>query len=245
MVESTRENIRQLQSLIKLLVTRNNEILTTREEEMLNNAVNSVMKGFEKEERKYPISLLLENLTENVDDDNSLKSRLALFKKGKQFGWVFDNEYDNLDFPDDINLFGIDGTEFLDDKDVSGILSYYILWRVMSLADGRRLCIDIDEAWKWLENEIVQEEEYVNGIGLSYDEYMIIKGFKPSKRQFLIKRQDEKVICTLDLSSLGNENLKILSTGIAHIDIIEKIFSQENKNLDEKVAELKEFYKNS
>lgn len=27
---------------------------------MLNNAVNSLMKGFEKEERKYPISLLLE-----------------------------------------------------------------------------------------------------------------------------------------------------------------------------------------
>ncbi|EPF8463804.1 VirB3 family type IV secretion system protein [Campylobacter coli] len=179
----------------------------------------------------------------------------------------------------------------------SGILSYYILWRVMSLADGRRLCIDIDEAWKWLENEIVQEEvknkfktirkqngflrlatqsvedflklknaatlieqsatmvflpnpkakeeEYVNGIGLSYDEYMIIKGFNPAKRQFLIKRQDEKVICTLDLSSLGSENLKILSTGTAHIDTIEKIFSQENKSLDEKVLELKEFYKNS
>ncbi|EGL9917402.1 type IV secretion system protein VirB4, partial [Campylobacter coli] len=297
MVENTQENIRQLQSLMKLLVTRNNEILTTREEEMLNNAVNSLMKGFEKEERKYPISLLLENLTENVDDDNSLKSRLALFKKGKQFGWVFDNEYDNLDFPDDINLFGIDGTEFLDDKDVSEILSYYILWRVMSLADGRRLCIDIDEAWKWLENEIVQEEvknkfktirkqngflrlatqsvedflklknattlieqsatmvflpnpkakeeEYVKGVGLSYDEYMIIKGFNVAKRQFLIKRQDEKVICTLDLSSLGNENLKILSTGTAHIDTIEKIFSQENKSLDEKVLELKEFYKNS
>ncbi|EAJ5394108.1 type IV secretion system protein VirB4 [Campylobacter jejuni] len=297
MVESTQENIRQLQSLMKLLVTRNNEILTTREEEMLNNAVNSLMKGFEKEERKYPISLLLENLTENVDDDNSLKSRLALFKKGKQFGWVFDNEYDNLDFPDDINLFGIDGTEFLDDKDVSGILSYYILWRVMSLADGRRLCIDIDEAWKWLENEIVQEEvknkfktirkqngflrlatqsledflklknaatlieqsstmvflsnpkakeeEYVKGVGLSYDEYMIIKGFNPVKRQFLIKRQDEKVICTLDLSPLGNENLKILSTETAYIDVIEKIFSQENKSLDEKVLELKEIYKNS
>ncbi|EAL4525074.1 type IV secretion system protein VirB4 [Campylobacter jejuni] len=200
-------------------------------------------------------------------------------------------------FPDDINLFGIDGTEFLDDKDVSEILSYYILWRVMSLADGRRLCIDIDEAWKWLENEIVQEEvknkfktirkqngflrlatqsvedflklknattlieqsatmvflpnpkakeeEYVKGVGLSYDEYMIIKGFNVAKRQFLIKRQDEKVICTLDLSSLGNENLKILSTGTAHIDTIEKIFSQENKSLDEKVLELKEFYKNS
>ena len=58
---------------------------------------------------------------------------------------------------------------------------------------------------------------------MSYDEYMIIKSFKPSKRQFLIKRQDEKVICTLDLSSLGSENLKILSTGTAHIDIMRNI----------------------
>lgn len=65
------------------------------------------------------------------------------------------------------------------------------------------------------------------------------------KRQFLIKRQDEKVICTLDLSPLGNENLKILSTETAYIDVIEKIFSQENKSLDEKVLELKEIYKNS
>lgn len=83
------------------------------------------------------------------------------------------------------------------------------------------------------------------GIGLSYDEFMIIKGFNPAKRQFLIKRQDEKVICTLDLSSLGSENLKILSTGTSYIDTIEKIFSQENKSLDEKVKELKEFYRNS
>ncbi|HED7890663.1 TPA: hypothetical protein R6B10_001633 [Campylobacter coli] len=77
------------------------------------------------------------------------------------------------------------------------------------------------------------------------DEYMIVKGFNPTKRQFLIKRQDEKVICTLDLSPLGNENLKILSTETAYIDVIEKIFSQENKSLDEKVLELKEIYKNS
>ncbi|EOC6529125.1 VirB4 family type IV secretion/conjugal transfer ATPase [Campylobacter jejuni] len=296
MVETTQENIRQLQALMKLLVTRNNEILTTKEEESLNNAVISIMKGFSIEERRYPISLLLESLTEDINDDNSLKSRLALFKRGKQFGWVFDNETDNLDFPDNINLFGIDGTEFLDDKDVSGILCYFILWRVMSLADGRRLCIDIDEAWKWLENEIVQEEvknkfktirkqngflrlatqsiedflklknaktlieqsatmvflpnpkaeykDYVAGIGLSEDEYHIIKGFKPSKRQFLVKRQDEKVICTLDLSSLGSENLKILSTGSAYIDTIEKIFSQEDKTLDEKIEELKEAYRN-
>ncbi len=35
----------------------------------------------------------------------------------------------------------------------------------------------------------------------------------------------------------------ILSTGTAFIDTIETIFKQENKSLDEKIAELKKFYK--
>ncbi|EDO9612309.1 hypothetical protein GY398_001223 [Campylobacter coli] len=111
--------------------------------------------------------------------------------------------------------------------------------------DGRLVQKNISSATNKIIPQQAKEEEYVKGVGLSYDEYMIIKGFNPAKRQFLIKRQDEKVICTLDLSPLGNENLKILSTETAYIDVIEKIFSQENKSLDEKVLELKEFYKNS
>ncbi|CUU79158.1 type IV secretion system protein VirB4%2C putative [Campylobacter hyointestinalis subsp. hyointestinalis] len=294
-VETTQENLRQIKMLMKLCVTRNGEILTTKEERILGDAVDSIMNRFDIEDREYPITLLLENITEDINDNNSLKSRLQAFKKGKQFGWVFDNQVDLLDFPDDINIFGIDGTEFLDDKDVNGIISYYILWKVMNLADGRRLCIDIDEAWKWLENPLVaeevknkfktirkqngflrlatqsvtdflnlpiskalieqsatmiflpnpkaQEEDYVKGLNLTQTEYLTIKDFQPSDRQFLIKRQEEKVICTLDLSSLGVENLKILSTGASYIDTIEKIFAQENKTLDEKINELKEFYR--
>ncbi|TKX28257.1 type IV secretion system protein VirB4 [Campylobacter sp. MIT 12-5580] len=297
MVESTQENVRQLKNLIKLCVTRKGEVLNTKEEKSLSDAVDFIMTQFEPKEREYPISLLLENLTEDINDDNSLKSRLLSFKQGNQFGWVFDNKTDILDFPDEINVFGIDGTEFLDDSDVSGILSYFILWRVMNLADGRRLCVDIDEAWKWLENEIValevknkfktirkqngflrlatqsvedflklpiaktlieqsatkiflpnplaKEDDYVNGLNLSIDEYQIIRDFQPSKRQFLVKRQDEKVICTLDLSSLGKENLMILSTGSAYIDTIEAIFADENKSLDEKIKALKEIYKSA
>lgn len=294
MVESTQENLRALKSLISLCVTRKGEILNTKEEKKLSDAVDFIMTQFEPQERKFPISLLLENLTEDVNDNNSLKSRLLAFKKGKQFGWVFDNEFDVLDFPDSINVFGIDGTEFLDDKDVNGILSYFILWRVMNLADGRRLVIDIDEAWKWLENEVVAEEvknkfktirkqngflrlatqsvedflklpiaktlieqsatkiflpnpqakedDYVNGLNLSFDEYEIIRDFQPANREILIKRQDESVIAKLDLSSLGKENLMILSTASAYIDTIEAIFNQENKSLDEKITELKKTY---
>lgn len=297
MVESTQENLRALKSLMTLCVTRKGEILNTKEEKKLSDAVDFIMTQFEPQERKFPISLLLENLTEDVNDSNSLKSRLLAFKKGKQFGWVFDNENDILDFPDSINVFGIDGTEFLDDGDVNGILSYFILWRVMNLADGRRLCIDIDEAWKWLENEVVanevknkfktirkqngflrlatqsvedflklpiaktiieqsatkiflpnpqaKQEDYVNGLNLSFDEYEIIRDFQPANRELLVKRQDESVIAKLDLSSLGKENLMILSTASAYIDTIEKIFNQKDKSLDEKVKELKDFYQSA
>ncbi|AHE95196.1 hypothetical protein CFVI97532_09755 [Campylobacter fetus subsp. venerealis cfvi97/532] len=94
-----------------------------------------------------------------------------------------------------------------------------------------------------LPNPKAQEEDYVKGLNLTQTEYLTIKDFQPSDRQFLIKRQEEKVICTLDLSSLGVENLKILSTGASYIDTIEKIFAQENKTLDEKINELKEFYR--
>ncbi|OCR84643.1 type IV secretion system protein VirB4, partial [Campylobacter fetus] len=283
--ELTDENLRQLKMLMRLCVTRNGEILTTKEERILNDAVDSVMRRFDKEDREYPITLLLENITEDLNDDNSLKSRLLAFKQGKQFGWVFDNQVDLLNFPDDINIFGIDGTEFLDDKDVNGIISYYIIWKVMNLADGRRLCVDIDEAWKWLENPLVAEEvknkfktirkqngflrlatqsvadflnlpisktlieqsatmfflpnpkakkeDYVDGLNLTETEYEIIKNFDPASRQFLVKRQEEKVICTLDLASLGRENLKILSTSTDDIETVERIFAQSGKTLDQ------------
>ena len=296
-VENTPENLRQLKALMAMLVTRKDEKLNAKEEKQLGEAVEFIMREFEMHERKFPISLMLENLTEDVNDTNSLKARLSAFKKGKQFGWVFDNEIDCLDFPDDIRIYGIDGTEFLDDKDVNGILSYYILWRVMNCADGRRFVCDIDEAWKWLENEVVAEEvknkfktirkqngflrlatqsvedflrlpiaktlieqsstkiflpnplakedDYVKGLNLSKEEYEIIKAFIPTNRQFLVKRQDEKVIATLDLSSVGKENLMILSTGASYIDTIDKIFSQEDKTLHEKIKELKDVYKNA
>lgn len=296
-IENTPENLRQLKALVGMLVCRKDEKLNAKEEKQLGEAVEAIMNEFESNERTYPISLLLENLTESASDSNSLKARLMAFKRGNQFGWVFDNEHDCLDFPDDIRIYGIDGTEFLDDKDVNGILSYYILWRVMNCADGRRFVCDIDEAWKWLENPVVaeevknkfktirkqngflrlatqsvedflrlpiaktiieqsatkiflpnpqaQEEDYVKGLNLTIEEYEIIKSFNPANRQFLVKRQDEKTIATLDLSSLGKENLMILSTGTKHIDTIEKIFSQENKTLNQKVKELKDVYKDA
>lgn len=159
MVENTAENVRKLQVLMKMLVTRNNEILTTLEEKNLNNAVESIMNNFDKEERKFGISLMLEHLYAKNEEVNSLRSRLELWSKKGKFGWVFDNENDELNFSDDsINVYGIDGTDLLKDKEISGVVSFYILWRIMDLTDGRRFALFIDEAWDWISNPVVAEE---------------------------------------------------------------------------------------
>ncbi|MBA1984311.1 hypothetical protein HLX71_25485, partial [Escherichia coli] len=50
----------------------------------------------------------------------------------------------------DVDNFGIDGTEFLDDDDIRGPVTFYLLYRVTSLLDGRRLVMFMDEFWRWL-----------------------------------------------------------------------------------------------
>lgn len=159
MVENSAENIRKLQTLMKMLVTRNGEILSTFEEESLNNSISYIMNNFEKDERSFGISLMLEHLTEGVDEKNSLKSRLKLWAKGNKFGWVFDNKIDEFTFDDkNISVYGIDGTDLLKDKEINCMVAYYILWRIMDLTDGRRFALIIDEAWDWIRNDIVAEE---------------------------------------------------------------------------------------
>lgn len=158
MCDNTTENIRNLQILMKLLVTRNDEKLSTKEEEDLNFAVVSIMNNFNKEDRKYGITLMLEHLTEGANEINSIKSRLSQWSKDKQFGWVFDNENDNFSFKDDCHLFGIDGTDLLSDDDINAPVSFYILWRIFEQCDGRRFALFVDEAWDWIKNPVVAKE---------------------------------------------------------------------------------------
>ena len=294
MVEDSNENIRKLQILMKVIATSNGETLRTSDEEQIATAINNVM-SHRLEDRTYGISLFLENLTDDNTDENSIKRRFNLWKRGNKFGWVFDNENDLLDFPDDINISGIDGTEFLNDPDVSAPISFYILWRVLDLVDGRRFGLGIDEFWQWLDNQLIQDEvfnklktirkengfigmasqsvedvlklkiaraiveqtsthiffpnekanedDYVKGLSCTFEEYQIIKGFNPARYPFLVKRSKEVAIVNLDLSTLGKENISIISTGAVHTDKVSEIFSKEIP-LEKKVNELRNYYKN-
>jgi type IV secretion system protein VirB4 len=148
----TRRNISFIKRLVRMLCRRSGKPLDPRDEERISTAVDTIMLDYPPEYRRYGITRLLEVLPEPPTKDartNGLRIRLKQWAQGGEFGWVFDNEADTFDISDIDNV-GIDGTEFLDDEDIRGPITFYLLYRVTSLLDGRRLVMFMDEFWKWL-----------------------------------------------------------------------------------------------
>ncbi|MCI4235150.1 VirB3 family type IV secretion system protein [Dickeya dianthicola] len=113
---------------------------------------DALMQDYPPELRRYGITRLLEVLPEPPTREartNGLRIRLKQWAQGGEFGWIFDNAEDSFNIGESDNI-GIDGTEFLDDDDIRGPITFYLLFRVTSLLDGRRLVMFMDEFWKWL-----------------------------------------------------------------------------------------------
>lgn len=158
---ATKRNINFIKQLMKILCTRNGSTISPRDERRLSDAVNAVMND-EPQYRVYGITRMLENLPEPATkeaQENGLSIRLSQWAQGGEFGWVFDNESDTFDISNCDN-FGIDGTEFLDDASVCAPISFYLLYRITSLLDGRRLVIFMDEFWKWLRDPVFKDFAY-------------------------------------------------------------------------------------
>ncbi|MDT3268703.1 VirB3 family type IV secretion system protein [Pseudomonas amygdali pv. morsprunorum] len=147
-----KRNLAMVKSLMKLLVTRNGETITSRDETVISQSVDAVFDMEPIENRQYGVTRMLEHISEAATEQvrsGGLVVRLSHWAQGGQFGWVFDNAEDTFN-PDTHTTFGIDGTEFLDDKDTCTPISFYLLYRVTQLLDGRRMVIFLDEFWKWL-----------------------------------------------------------------------------------------------
>ena len=155
------ENIAFLKSLVRLLCTRSGEILSAREVSAISDSVDAVM-SLAQDKRIFGVSRCIDNLNKSTsrnDKANDLVTRLAVWSKEGEFGWIFDNERDNFDFKHCSN-FGFDGTEFLDNKDICSPISFYILFRVGQLLDGRRVAIFMDEFWKWIADDVFADFAY-------------------------------------------------------------------------------------
>lgn len=75
-------------------------------------------------------------------------NRLDRWCETGQFGWIFDNQADSIDFG--ASLAGFDITAFLDDPEIRNPIMMYLMYRVEQLINGQRIAIFIDEFWKAL-----------------------------------------------------------------------------------------------
>jgi type IV secretion system protein VirB4 len=151
-LDNTKENINFLVSFVKLLCTLDGGKISVLQEKEIFRAVSQVMSR-EKSKRSFGISLLLQTLNVEKSEDKretSIHERLQKWSKNGVLGWVFDNEIDDLDI-DKYNTFGIDGTEFLDDKEILDPLMFYILHKIKLLLNGQRIGVFIDEIQKYAE----------------------------------------------------------------------------------------------
>lgn len=138
-MEPTAANVDFLDRFVTQLVTRPSLPLSLAQEKQITNAIIGVM-GADRPLRH--LGALLEFFDESEAD--GLHARLAPWCEGGRYGWLFDNETDTMgiDFP----VVGFDVTDFLERPNICTPLMMYLLHRVDSLIDGRRIPIFIDEA---------------------------------------------------------------------------------------------------
>lgn len=153
----TKSNIAFLKRLVRYLVESPQFPITPSEEEVISRAVDTVMNSNSSALKR--MSGVYQNITSGISKDeiqSSIKLRLKKWCQGGEFGWVFDNPLDELDFNITRNI-GIDGTDFLDNDDVRTPISLYLLHRMEEIIDGRRFIYFMDEAWKWVNDDAFSE----------------------------------------------------------------------------------------
>lgn len=148
-------NISFVTDLMELLCTLNGKPLNIRQQNELSRSVSSVMQ-LETQQRRYGISRLIEALNSSArleEQDSSIAISLQKWSKDGEYGWIFDNEYDEFDISSSTN-FGFDGTEFLESAKIRSPITFYILHRITEILDGRRVVIFMDEFWKWISDDV-------------------------------------------------------------------------------------------
>ena len=153
MMEPTTDNLAFLKKFVALLVTSHGSSLTDGDIADIDSGVESVMRN-PKELRRYGITMLFDAV-----NTGTVKNRLEIYTSGKSYGWMFDNDDDYLNF-DECPVYGFDGTEILNNEDITAPITFYLLHRIMQIADGRRLTLVMDEFWKWLKGKAFEDFIY-------------------------------------------------------------------------------------
>ncbi|EJJ8281102.1 VirB3 family type IV secretion system protein [Salmonella enterica] len=209
-LEPTKRNVKFLKDLIKFICNLKGEPLDPLQEESISVAVDQLMTK-PREIRCYGITELYNNIPEPQTKEfhrYGIRARLKAWMDGGEYGWILDNEYDTFDVTKN-SVFGIDGTEFLDDPIASQVITYYLLYRVTSLANGRRLVIYMDEFHHWIKNP--ELAKFVENIMRTGRKLNIILVFATQSPEELVKSPSAAALreqCATHLYMSNNDGTK-------------------------------------
>jgi type IV secretion system protein VirB4 len=123
------------------------EALTASEQQVIRNAVNTVLAGGPEGRTLPEFATLLRGRLRQTDGD--LMARLSAWVAPEQKGWLFNNPEDRFSVT---SIFGFDMTRVLDLPDLRTAALMYIFHRVEELFTGDPVMIFVDEAWRMLED---------------------------------------------------------------------------------------------
>ncbi|AZL15807.1 VirB4 family type IV secretion/conjugal transfer ATPase [Rickettsiales endosymbiont of Stachyamoeba lipophora] len=144
----TSQNRTFLLDLLKLLVTVNNEPLTSEDIALLNSAINGTYKLAAHDRKFSNIAAFL-----GIEKPGSIASRFAMWHGNGSHAKVFDNDNDSLDFTKS-KVFGFEMAELLKDSiSLAPVLSY-VFHKINISLDGTPTMIVLDEAWALIDNPV-------------------------------------------------------------------------------------------
>ena len=143
-----REFLFQLFSFM-LKPARAGEILTSSEEQVIRNAIKTVVSGPPRGRNLEAFSSLLRGRIQAGEGD--LTSRLESWIRPDQKGWLFNNAEDRFSLS---HIFGFDMTKVLDDPVIRTASLLYIFHRLEELLDGTPVMLFLDEGWRLLDDAV-------------------------------------------------------------------------------------------
>ncbi len=139
-------NLVFLSQLVRKLVTPPDRPLSVQEERLIADGIAALQPMAPRQRSLLALRQLL-----GQRDAEGIGARLEKWTRSGSLGWVLDNDTDQV--PLEARLIGFDMTDFLDNAEVRTPIMMYLIHRLESLVDGRRLVVDIDEFWKALGDE--------------------------------------------------------------------------------------------
>lgn len=155
-LEPTGRNLELMRRLTIMLAGDGGKEPTLQEQRAITTAIDQLTQFMKPTARR--LSTLVQYLESTPVNDGrlSLRERLQRWCEGGEFGWVFDNPRDALDFSG-VTLFGFDLTEFLEAGLVRDAALTYLIFRTESMIDGRRFAYVFDEVQHPLKVPYFQE----------------------------------------------------------------------------------------